>query len=131
MELTNEHPLVRPGTAAFGVALALFSLPGFLAPRFFGRMVGLTVTDDATASMVRSVSVRDLVMGIGLVSAAMHGSRLAPWLLMRTLCDGGDTVAVGIAVARGAGNVRLTLLGLLALAATCYGAVLHRLARSG
>ena len=70
-------------------------------------------------------------MGVGLLSAAVHGSRLAPWLMMRALCDGGDAAAIAIAFARGGGNARLAGLGLLALGATAYDAVLWRMARRG
>ena len=34
--------LVRSGSIALGAGLALFSAPGIVAPRFFGRLVGLT-----------------------------------------------------------------------------------------
>ena len=41
--------------------------------------------------MMRSLGVRDVVMGIGLWSAAAHGGKYLPWLLARILVDGGDT----------------------------------------
>ena len=129
--MTNEHPLLRPGTLALGVALAIFSAPAVVWPRFFARLVGLTVPDEPSAVAIRSVAIRDAVMGVGLVSAAQHGSRLAPWLLVRALCDGGDAAAIGFAFARGAGSPRLGALGALALGAALYDAVLWRLARSG
>ena len=127
--MNDEHPLVRPGTIALGAALTLFSLPAIFFPRFFGRLVGLTVADEPAAVAVRSVAVRDAVMGVGLLSAAMHGSRLAPWLMIRTLCDGGDAAAIGWAFARRGGNGRLGALGALALAAAAYDAALWRLSR--
>jgi hypothetical protein len=123
--------LVRSGSIALGAGLALFSAPGIVAPRFFGRLVGLTADDEPAAVAIRSVAVRDTVMGVGLISAARHGSRLAPWLLIRTLCDGGDAAAIAVAVARGGGNRRLGALGVLALGATLYDAALWLLARRG
>jgi len=125
--VTEEHPLVRPGTIALGVGLAIFSLPAIFLPRFFARLVGLSVPDEPGAVAIRSIAVRDTVMGVGLVSAATHGSRLAPWLMIRTLCDGGDALAIGFAFARGGGNPRLAALGALALGAAVYDALLWRL----
>src|SRR5437868_6161605 len=52
------------GTVVFGVAPALF-------PRFFGRMFGIAAVDDPTvATVIRSVGIRDLVIGVGLLRAA-------------------------------------------------------------
>jgi hypothetical protein len=126
--MTDEHPFLRPGAIALGAALAIFSVPGIFFPRFFARQFGLTVPDEPSAVAIRSVAIRDTVMGVGLVSAAMHGSRLAPWLMMRALCDGGDAIAVGVALARGAGSPRLGALGVLALGGAVYDTVLWRLA---
>jgi hypothetical protein len=122
--------LHRHGTLAFGVGLVLFSAPLVVAPRFFGRLGGITITDEPSASVMRSVATRDLVMGLGLISAARHGSRLAPWLLMRMLCDAGDIVAIAIAFLRGGGNPRLGGLGAVAVAATVYDLAMWRLARA-
>jgi hypothetical protein len=118
------------GTQALGLGLVLFSAPAVFAPRFFGRLAGLPVADDAAATVaVRSVAVRDVVMGVGLVSAARHHSRLAPWLLIRTLCDGGDAAGIGLAFLRGGGNRRLGWLGIIALAATAYDLWLYFVAK--
>jgi hypothetical protein len=90
----------------------------------------LPMTRDAASSVaVRSVAVRDVVMGVGLISAARHHSRLAPWLLIRTLCDGGDTAAILVAFLRGGGNRRLGWLGAVAFAATLYDAALYAVAK--
>ena len=119
------------GTQALGVGLVLFSLPAAFAPKFFGRLAGLSVAQDPAGSVaVRSVAIRDVVMGIGLVSAARHHGRLAPWLLIRILCDGGDAFGVGLAFMRGGGNRRLGWLGVIALGATIYDAVLWLIAKS-
>jgi hypothetical protein len=126
--VTNQQRLVRPGTIALGLALTLFSAPAIFFPRYFARQVGLSVPDQPSAVAIRSVAIRDAVMGVGLVSAAAHGSRLAPWLMMRALCDGGDAAAIGVAFVRGGGSARLGGLGLLALAAAVYDAVLWRMA---
>jgi hypothetical protein len=93
------------GTQALGLGLVLFSAPAVFAPRFFGRLAGLPITDDPASNVaIRSVAVRDVVMGIGLISAARHHARLKPWLLIRTLCDGGDSVAIALAFLSGAGD---------------------------
>jgi hypothetical protein len=74
---------------------------------------------------IRSVSARDVVSGVGILSAVLHGGRLAPWLLGRTLTDGADTVAIGVAALAGARNPRLLVLGAIALGATILDLVLY------
>lgn len=126
----TDSDLVRWGTLALGVGLVLFSAPAIPAPRFFGRLAGLPISDDPRSAVAfHSVALRDIVMGVGLISAALHGARLAPWLLIRTLCDGGDALAIGWALWRGGTNRRLAGLGVVALVAAVYDAVLYRLAR--
>lgn len=118
------------GTQLLGAGLVVFSLPAIVAPGRFGRLFGLPVSGHPAESVVyRSISVRDVVMGIGLISAARHFGRLAPWLLIRALCDGGDALAIGWAFLRGAGNRRLGALGLMALGAALYDAALYVIAK--
>lgn len=123
------EPEVRRLAAGMGVAIVAFGAAPLLAPRSFARLFGLTPSEPAETSVVRSVGLRDVVMGLGLWSAAAHGGRYAPWLLGRLLTDGGDGAAVGIAVAQGARRPRFVALGGLALAATLADAALYWLAR--
>jgi hypothetical protein len=128
--MSQQSNLLRWGTIALGAGLIAFSAPGIVAPRRFARALGIPAPDHPAADVgIHSVSVRDVVMGIGLISAAVHGGRLAPWLLARTLCDGGDAAAIAIAFARGGGNRRLGALGVVAAGAAAYDAVLWRLAK--
>ena len=125
-----DEQSVRRATAALGVATALFGIAPALAPGFFGRLFGLpTEGGPAALAVVRSLGIRDAVMGIGLISAALHGGRIAPLLLSRTLVDGGDALAVSLAVARGAGNGRLAALGALAFGAAIVDHALWHAAR--
>jgi hypothetical protein len=118
------------GTQVLGVGLVLFSAPAVFAPKLFGRMAGLSVAEDAAGSVaVRSVAIRDVVMGAAMVSAARQHQRLAPWFLIRTFCDGGDAVGIALAFLRGAGNTRLGMLGAIALGATIYDLVFYTVAR--
>ena len=122
---------VRVATTALGVATALFGLWPVLAPRSFARVFGLpTQAEPTTGLSIRSVGIRDLVMGAGLVSAAVHGGRIAPWLLARLLIDSLDGAAVGLTLVSRQGRSRpLALLGLLAAGAAAIDGALWWAAR--
>jgi hypothetical protein len=108
--------------SAIGVSMVAFgALPLFDLER----------PDAAAASMMRSLGVRDTLMGVGLWSAASHGGKYLPWLLTRALTDGGDTLAVGVAVAQGKRDPRFIALGGLALGAALTEVALYAIARSG
>ena len=125
--LSDEQ--ARRLTAGLGLALLAFGALPAVAPKPFAWLFGLDLPTPATASMIRSIGVRDAVMGVGLWSAATHGGNYAPWLLARILSDGGDTVAVGIAAAQGQRQPRFLGLGALAFAATLADSALWLLAR--
>jgi hypothetical protein len=120
---------MRSLAAALGLGVAAFGAVPLTAPRAFGRLCGLAASDDAMASVVRSVGVRDVVMGMGLWSAATHSGKFVPWLLSRLLTDGGDVVVVSLAVAAGARQRRFLALGGLALGAALADASLYLAAR--
>jgi hypothetical protein len=122
--------LARQGTKLFGWGLIAFTAPILLAPRLTARLVGITVSDPSTASIMRAVAMRDLVFGAGMISAASHGARLDRWLMMRALMDGGDVLWTTIALLRGSGGWRLAGLDLIALGATVCDVALWRLARA-
>jgi hypothetical protein len=117
---------VRVASTVLGAATALFGLWPVLAPRSFARAFGLSTQGGPTSELaIRSTGVRDLVMGAGLVSAAVHGGRIGPWLLARLLVDGLDGAAVSLALANRQGrNRQLALLGLLAAGAALVDAAL-------
>src|SRR5215467_10072149 len=116
---------LRRAAAGLGLATLAFGVTPVLAPSQFARLFGFTAPDLATAAMMRSLGLRDAVMGMGLWSAAAHGGTYAPWLLARALTDGGDTLAVGLAAGRGWRNRRFLALGALALGATALDAALY------
>jgi Domain of unknown function (DUF4267) len=122
-------PRIRTFAAALGLGTALFGVAPILAPRLFARLFGFAAPDPATASMMRSLGLRDAVMGLGLWSSAARGGEFAPWLLARALTDGGDSIAVALAVGAGHRNPRFLALGLLALAAALGDAALYAAAR--
>jgi hypothetical protein len=129
MKITIEEERLRQVAAALGLGTVAFGITPLVAPRVFARLCGFTTPDPATASMMRSLGLRDIVMGMGLWSAASHGGKYAPWLLARTLTDGGDTLAVGLAVAQGTRNIRFIGLGALALGAVLFDGALYWAAR--
>jgi hypothetical protein len=117
-------------TLGLGIGTILFGAVPLLFPRTFARFFGIPMTESPAADVViRSVSARDVVSGVGIVSAVLHGGRLSPWLLARTLTDAADAMAIGIAFASGSRNARLGLLGIFALGATVTDYALYRLNR--
>jgi uncharacterized protein DUF4267 len=113
-----------------GLSMVAFGALPAVAPEMFARLFGFEPPDAASASMMRSLGVRDVVMGIGMWSAASHGGKYLPWLMARTLVDGGDTLAVGLAVAQGKRDPRFIALGALALGATITEVALYAIARA-
>ena len=82
--------------------------------------------DPSVETAIRSVGVRDAVIGLGLLRAALSpGDRsLRAWLLARAACDAGDTLGVGLAIRRGQRTPRFLALGGLALSAAVVGGAL-------
>jgi hypothetical protein len=104
-------------------ALVLGVLPA-IWPSRFGHWCGLFAADHPTvATAIRSVGVRDAVIGLGLLRAArsQDATWLRAWLLARAASDTGDTLAVALAVRAGARDRRFLGLGGLALSAAVYG----------
>lgn len=126
--LTDKQ--TRGIATAIGLSMVVFGALPAVAPGPFARLFGFTPPDAATASMMRSLGVRDVLMGVGLWSAAAHGGKYLPWLLARTLTDGGDTLAVGLAIAQGKRDPRFVALGGLALGATITETALYTIARA-
>jgi hypothetical protein len=117
--------------AVMGCGTLLFGVAPCLAPRWFGWLFDIPVdTDPRLLVMVRSVGFRDAAIGLGLLVAALRHRDYSPWLLARVAANGGDSVAVALAVAAGARQPRFVGLGLLALGATATGLLLRRLTNS-
>jgi hypothetical protein len=114
----------RQAAATLGAGTLVFGVLPAIWPRLFARWCGIAAANDPTvATAVRSVGVRDAVIGLGLLTAV---NRKDPswrsWLLARAVCDTGDTLAVALAVGTGGARDRRFLgLGGLALAAAVYG----------
>ena len=128
MVMLDQRQL-RRAAVGLGLVTLAFGIPPLVAPRRFARTFGFAAPDAGTASMIRSLGVRDAVMGMGLWSAAAHGGNYAPWLLARTLTDGGDALAIGWAAGAGWRNWRFFGLGGLALGAAALDAALYVAAR--
>jgi hypothetical protein len=122
--LTDDR--LRQLTVGLGVGTLAFGALPLIFPRHFATLFGIpTVGGPASDVVIRSVSARDVVSGIGILSAVLHGGRVAPWLLGRTLTDGADVAAIGIAALSGARGSRLLALGAIAIAATALDLVLY------
>ncbi|MBI3977581.1 MAG: DUF4267 domain-containing protein [Chloroflexi bacterium] len=121
---------LQQSVVSLGVISAAFGVVSFVAPRWFARTSGLPAPDDPAADVaIRSVGVRDTIIGLGIWSAATHGGNVAPWILARGISDAGDTAGVLLAWLQGARNPRLLGLGAIALAATVADFTLWTLAR--
>ena len=130
-ELTQQPPTqVRFLASQLGLGAAAFGVLPLIAPRTFARLFGIETASHSTAdAAIRSVAVRDLLLGMGLWSAATHGGNYVPWLMARALADGGDAAATLLAIAQGGTNARFKMLFALASGATATGAVLWAAAR--
>lgn len=112
------------GSVVFGALPAAF-------PARFVWLFGIASAEHPTvATAIRSVGVRDVIIGVGLQWAARdrNDKTLRRWLLARAAADAGDAVAVSLAVAAGARSPRFLALGGLALGATLIGFSLFRAA---
>lgn len=115
------------GAAGFGLVPALF-------PAQFAALFGIDSADNPTvATAIRSVGVRDLLIGLALVQAAGEPDRYAlrRWILVRAGCDAGDALAVAAAMAAGARNRRFAALGAFAVGAAAFGFALASRVRQG
>lgn len=118
-----SESLRRRAASFFGLSIALFSVPWIVAPRWSARLFGLPGGEEPVYTVLsRMIGARDVVLGIGLWSAAAHGGNYAPWLLARIISDGGDVLWTGAAVAGGARNPRFIALWGLAFAAAANAA---------
>ena len=105
---------VRSLSTLLGIGGIVFGALPVISPHAFGRLFGSRVgSDPSTAAAYRSVGVRDVVVGVGLWSAAYHGGHYAPWLLARMLIDAGASASGLLAIVQGARRPGfLTLVGL-------------------
>ena len=90
-------PKSRPGRALVGVRL-VFGTSSWFAPKFVMVALGMDPhSNPQGAYMARLFGVRDLALGIGLVSTRGDARRL--WWRLGMLCDVGD-MASGVLSAR-------------------------------
>ncbi len=116
-------------TGALAVGTILFGLFPAIFPAAFAKYFGIAAGENPTvATAIRSVGIRDAMIGIGLVRSLQVGDpgAIRQWLLARAASDAGDAIAVGLAVAAGERNPRFLVLGSLAAGAAVVGGVLLR-----
>jgi Domain of unknown function (DUF4267) len=119
-------------SAGLGLGAVAFGALPALMPRFFGRMFGIASTEDPTvATAIRSVGIRDVILGIGILRALRSDDHRAlhHWLLARTAADAGDCVAVTLGIVSGARTRGFLLLGGFAISAAMLGAWLSKQTR--
>lgn len=125
-----DEKVLRRLAELLGVGTLVFGVVPFVAPRAFSRLFGLRDPEDPTIEAAfRSVGARDIAVGAGLLSAAMHGGNYAPWVLARAIMDTGDTAASLLAIRRGERNPRFLALTGMAAGAAVFGGWLWSQAR--
>jgi hypothetical protein len=121
----GSSPILRVLVAALGAGTVAFGIAPILAPRTFAAMFGLPHRGEPAADVpIRSVSVRDLVNGIGLLATLNNPNGSLPWLALRFASDTGDAIACWAAAAHEPRNRRLKMLGVLACGAALLDASL-------
>jgi hypothetical protein len=121
---SDSTPILRLLIGGLGVATVLFSVPPIVAPRAFAVFFGLPHNAAAAKVGIRSVGVRDLVNGIGLLATMNDPDRCTRWLLVRFLSDSGDALACRVAALEAPRDWRLRLLGAVASGASLAGGAL-------
>lgn len=118
---------LRAATVFLAIGTIGFGGVPIVAPRQFAALFGLPAPLGSAGDVpIQSVGARDVVSGIGLLSAAIHRGRVTPWLLGRLLSDATDAVWVLAALVRGARSARLASLGLIAVGAAVVDFTLYR-----
>lgn len=118
---------LRDSTMLLAISTIGFSLLPVVMPRTFASVFGLPAPGGHDGVVpIQSVGARDVVSGIGMISATMHGGRVAPWLLGRLLSDVTDVLWIVLAFLRGTRSPRLAALGAMALGAAVADFVLYR-----
>lgn len=93
----------RIGIGAFGALM-----PSTLARLWIGREQSVFPTN----MVARGLAVRDIALGVGILTALDDGERVKPWLLASAAADAGDAVGT---LSSWSELGRLRGLGLLAL----------------
>ncbi len=105
---------------AFGWLRILVGALLFLLPRLSTRMWTGDESDDAPTELaVRGMGVRDVAIGVGLVSAMEAGASPSPWLKTGAIVDAGDAFAT-MASWRGLGRPRGTFWFLTEVASALF-----------
>ena len=109
--------ILQLGIRGLGIGTILFGVAPIIAPRRFAQLFGLPSQGAAASVAIRSVGVRDAVIGAGLLLTINDAKNNGYWLLARGASDGGDAVSCAIALRRDRRNLRLWLLAGVAAAA--------------
>lgn len=123
--VASRERTLQPVLVGLGAATIAFGAAPFAAPGLFARIFEVPAPDVAVASMMRSIGLRDVVMGAGILLTAARGRNYRPWLLARMVTDAGDVSAIAIAAAQGYTKPRFLALGGLALSAALTEAALY------
>ena len=120
----GSSSILRLLVGSLGVGTIVFSVPPIVAPRAFAMFFGLPHDAAAAKVGIRSVGVRDLVNGVGMLATMNNPEHNSRWLLVRFLSDSGDALACRLALREQPDDRRLRLLGGVAAAASLVGGAL-------
>ena len=116
--------ILRFSIRALGIGTILFGVAPIVAPRRFAHTFGLPAEGTASHVAIRSVGVRDMVIGAGLLESASRPEENARWLLARAASDAGDAISCLVALLNDRRNTRLWLLAGVAGGAAVVDAAL-------
>ncbi|HMA47767.1 MAG TPA: hypothetical protein VKP11_11315 [Frankiaceae bacterium] len=118
--------VLAAGRCALGAA-------GLVRPAALARALGVDrVTAERTAWITRMAAGRDLALGAGLLGALARGREPTGWARAGAVADGGDAVALGMALGgRQLAGGPAAALGALSASAALTGLRLAARARAG
>jgi hypothetical protein len=131
-ETRNRRPSrARAGAGFVGALRVGFGLGMAVRPEIVPRALGVDAVSGRRMSwLVRMCAVRDAALGAGGLHAAVTGRDVRPWLRAQAFSDGGDAVALGLALRdRQVAPTRAVAIGAMAVAGLLGGLVASREAR--
>jgi hypothetical protein len=123
----------RASAAVVGALRLAIGLRMAVRPEVVPRALGVdSVSARRMSWAVRMCAARDAALGAGGLHAAVTSQDVRPWLLAQAFSDGGDAVAIGLALrARQVSPLRAAAFGGLAVAGLVGGVMAAREAGGG
>lgn len=90
---------VRSTAAAFGGLRCALGAAMMANPSRLGRVLGVDeATSRRTGWVAAMVGAREIALGVGSLAALRGRAGLAPWFAAQAIADGGDALAIALAV---------------------------------